>query len=234
MAMLFDVNLRHLCQLAPARSEQQVRGRSQGPSLKPSSSKHLAPARRQRGPALHTPRREDHPRQPFGPYGRSKALAEDYLFKMRQGGFRTTILRPRLIMGPGRLGIFTKLFRLVDLGLPVPLIGDGSNRFQFISVSDCARASLAAVARGFPDAEINLGSANPPTEFELLQGLIAAAGSRSRVLRTPGPGGEGAAAGAEQSPSRSNGSGAVRNRGPRGHAGHRPRTGGSGMDPAAR
>lgn len=147
----------------------------------------MAPARRQRGPALHTPRREDHPRQPFGPYGRSKALAEDYLFKMRQGGFRTTILRPRLIMGPGRLGIFTKLFRLVDLGLPVPLIGDGSNRFQFISVSDCARASLAAVARGFPDAEINLGSANPPTEFELLQGLIAAAGSRSRVLRTPAP-----------------------------------------------
>lgn len=139
------------------------------------------------GPALHTPRREDHPRQPFGPYGRSKVLAEDYLFDMRLRGFRTTILRPRLIMGPGRLGIFSTLFRLIDLNLPVPLIGDGRNRFQFISVRDCARASLAAVASGFPDTEINLGSAAPPTEHELLRGLIRAAGSGSPVLRTPAP-----------------------------------------------
>ncbi len=33
---------------------------------------------------------------------------------------------PRLIIGPGRLGILEKLFKLINYNLPVPMIGSWS------------------------------------------------------------------------------------------------------------
>ena len=50
----------------------------------------------------------DHPQRPLGPYGRSKVEAERLI--RQASAVRATIFRPRLITGPGRLGIFTKLF----------------------------------------------------------------------------------------------------------------------------
>ncbi|MGR3762420.1 NAD-dependent epimerase/dehydratase family protein (plasmid) [Roseobacteraceae bacterium NS-SX3] len=139
------------------------------------------------GPALQIPRPESHPRRPFGPYGRSKVAAEDLLEPLRRDGrLNCTIFRPRLILGPGRLGILEVLFKLIDRGWPVPLIGAGTNRFQFVSVADCARASLLAADRGCPNGTYNLGSAGSPQVHELMQEFIARSGSRSRLLRTPG------------------------------------------------
>ncbi len=131
------------------------------------------------------PRFEDHPREPIGPYGEAKyqteLLCEEYCKK----GINITIFRPRLIIGPGRLGILGKLFKLVDANLPVPMIGNGKNYYQFISVSDCAEACLCAVEKGFPNEVYNLGSLNPPTVKELLNSLISAADSKSFVIPTP-------------------------------------------------
>lgn len=139
------------------------------------------------GPALVVPRPESHPRRPFGPYGRSKVAAEDIVAAaVARGEVSATVFRPRLILGPGRLGILEVLFKLIDRGWPVPLIGQGTNRFQFVSVADCARASLIAADRGCPNGTYNLGSENSPTEYELLTEFVARVGSRSRVVRTPG------------------------------------------------
>jgi dTDP-glucose 4,6-dehydratase len=103
----------------------------------------------------------------------------------REKGFNITIFRPRLIIGPGRLGILVKLFKLIDMNLPVPLIGSGKNPYQFISVFDCASAAAAAMLGGFPNREYNLGSDEPPAIKRLLGDLIADAGSRSILVPTP-------------------------------------------------
>jgi dTDP-glucose 4,6-dehydratase len=139
------------------------------------------------GPALVTSRDETHPRRPYGPYGRAKVLAEDLAMQARSRGMDVTILRPRLILGPGRLGILETLFKLMQRNLPIPLIGDGSNRFQFVSVADCARASLLAVDKGFPNVQLNLGSSEPMQVYDLMRDLLRRSGSRSLLLRTPGP-----------------------------------------------
>ena len=55
-----------------------------------------------------------------------------------------SIFRPRLIIGPGRLGILEKLFKLIDANLPVPMIGSGAIP---ISSSRCSTAPSAARAR---------------------------------------------------------------------------------------
>lgn len=137
------------------------------------------------------------PRAPIGPYGQSKREAEDLLFGYRERGFRITVLRPRMIVGPGRYGILTKLFALMRHGLPVPMIGGGANCYQMVSVFDVVSAVQMAAARGCPDIEANLGSANPPTVRALLRGLIARAGSRSAVVPTPGSAVKAAMAGLE-------------------------------------
>jgi dTDP-glucose 4,6-dehydratase len=126
-----------------------------------------------------------HPRRPLGPYGESKRSAEDLCAAYRGRGLAITVFRPRLIVGPGRLGVLAKLFRLIQRGWPVPLIGDGRNCYQMISVFDCVGAIEAALAKGVPDGAFNLGSLDPPSVRDLLERVIVAAGSRSRLVPTP-------------------------------------------------
>jgi dTDP-glucose 4,6-dehydratase len=137
------------------------------------------------GKTVEDPRPETHPRVPIGPYGEAKYQTELLCERYREKGFNITIFRPRLIIGPGRLGILEKLFVLIDKNLPVPTIGNGKNYYQFISVSDCAEACIAAVKNGFPNEEFNLGSSMPPTVNQLLKTLITHAGSRSFLIPTP-------------------------------------------------
>jgi len=133
-----------------------------------------------------SPRTEDHPCKPLGPYGEAKYQTELLVDKYRQEeGYNITLFRPRLIIGHGRLGILEKLFKLIDWHLPVPTIGSGRNFYQFISVGDCARACIAAVEAGLPNGNYNLGSENPPTVNDLLKDLIKEAGSYSIVIPTP-------------------------------------------------
>jgi dTDP-glucose 4,6-dehydratase len=139
------------------------------------------------GHTQKVPTTEDESCRPLGEYGMSKLASERLCEKWRAKGFNITLCRPRLIIGPGRLGILSKLFKLVDLNLPVPMIGNGRNPYQFISVYDCASVCVAAWKAGFPNGVYNLGSDNPPPVRELLGRLIKDAGSCSVPLPTPAP-----------------------------------------------
>ncbi len=132
-----------------------------------------------------TPRYEDHPREPLGPYAKSKLASEKLCESYRERGMNITIFRPRMILGPGRLGILENLFRLIDANLPVPLIGNGTNHYQFISVFDCVSAVLCALEKGVPSGTYNLGSKDPPTVNKLLGDLIREVRSKSFLVRTP-------------------------------------------------
>ncbi|MCO6050072.1 NAD(P)-dependent oxidoreductase [Mesorhizobium sp. RP14(2022)] len=138
------------------------------------------------GHTVTYPMTEEHPVAPLGEYGLSKLKTEELAVGWREKGMRITLFRPRLIIGPGRLGILEKLFKLIDANLPVPMIGSGKNPYQFISVFDCAEAARAAFQAGVPNEAYNLGSLNPPPVRKLLGDLIRHAGSKSILLPTPG------------------------------------------------
>jgi dTDP-glucose 4,6-dehydratase len=137
------------------------------------------------GYATTIPVDESHPHRPLGPYGVSKSRSEELCESYRARGMNISIFRPRLIIGPGRLGILRKLFWLVDHHIPVPIIGSGTNRYQFISVYDCASAAICAYRKGVPNSAYNLGSETPPSVKHLLTALIAEARSKSVLLKTP-------------------------------------------------
>lgn len=132
------------------------------------------------------PMTEQHPVEPLGEYGLSKWKTEELSAEWRKRGMNISLFRPRLIIGPGRLGILSKLFKLIDYNLPVPMIGSGRNPYQFISVFDCAEAARLAWKAGVPNEAYNLGSLNPPPVRKLLGDLIKHAGSYSILIPTPG------------------------------------------------
>jgi dTDP-glucose 4,6-dehydratase len=130
------------------------------------------------------PVKVDHPRVPIGEYSASKMALEDYCMSKRAQGLKVSIFRPRLIIGPGRVGILGKLFHLIRLNLPVPMVGNGKNRYQMVSVYDCASAGIRSAEKGVVDGEFNLGSPEPPTVHTLLSELIRHAGSKSILIPT--------------------------------------------------
>ena len=138
------------------------------------------------GHTVTYPMTEDHPVSPLGEYGLSKWKTEELSAVWRERGMRISLFRPRLIIGPGRLGILSKLFKLIDMNFPVPMIGSGKNPYQFISVFDCAEAARLAWKAGVPNEAYNLGSLNPPPVRKLLGDLIKSAGSKSILIPTPG------------------------------------------------
>ena len=133
----------------------------------------------------YIPLNSAHPKTPIGPYGKSKLEAEMICIESRKRGLPITILRPRLIMGKGRLGIMEKLFKAISLNRPVPLIGRGNNCYQMVSVEDCSKAAILSVKYNFPNCQLNLGSEVGPNIKKLLNFLIHTVNSKSILIPLP-------------------------------------------------
>jgi nucleoside-diphosphate-sugar epimerase len=127
---------------------------------------------------------EDTPPRPLEAYGRAKAEAEALCREAVAAGLDVTVVRPRTILGHGRLGIIAVLFELVEAGAPLFTMGSGDNRYQLVHADDLADAVLRAAGRPGP-AVYNIGATEFGTMRETLQALADHAGTGSRVLPLP-------------------------------------------------
>jgi nucleoside-diphosphate-sugar epimerase len=127
---------------------------------------------------------EDTPCRPLEAYGRAKLEAEVLCREAAAAGLDVTIVRPRTILGHGRLGIMAVLFEFVAEGAPVYVLGQGSNRYQFVHAADLADACLRASDREKPSV-YNIGASEFGTMRQTLEALVAHAGTGSRVRSLP-------------------------------------------------
>ena len=127
---------------------------------------------------------EDTPPRPLEAYGKAKAEAEVLCREAVASGLDVTVIRPRTILGHGRLGIFGLLFDFVAEGAPVYVLDEGSNRYQFVHADDLADACLRALDRPGP-ATYNIGTTDFGTMRDTLEALVAHAGTGSRVQSLP-------------------------------------------------
>ena len=102
-------------------------------------------ARDLRHPGAQPGRRATPPR-PLEAYGRAKLEAEALCRDAVAGGLDVTIVRPRTILGHGRLGIMAVLFELVAEGAPVFVLGSAattatSSSTPRTSPTPCLRAA---------------------------------------------------------------------------------------------
>jgi nucleoside-diphosphate-sugar epimerase len=127
---------------------------------------------------------EDTAPDPAELYGRAKVRAEDLCRRAAADGLDVTIVRPRTVVGHGRLGIFALLFDWVADGADVFVFGKGDNRYQFVHANDLAAA--CRLAGGRPGAtSYNVGAAEFGTMRQVLEALVRHAGTRSRVRSLP-------------------------------------------------
>ena len=122
--------------------------------------------------------------QPAEPYGHAKLAAEWACLRAASTGLDVTIVRPRTILGHGRLGIFGILFDWIADGADPCVLGDGSNRYQFVHADDLASVCRLAAATPGP-AVFNVGTDRFGTMREALEQVCRHAGTGARVRRLP-------------------------------------------------
>ena len=117
-------------------------------------------------------------------YGRAKLAAEHLCWAAVGRGLDVSIVRPRTILGHGRLGIFAILFDWIADGADVFVLGKGNNRYQFVHAEDLAEVCVRASERSGPGL-FNAGTDRFGTMRETLEGVCAHAGTGSHVRSLP-------------------------------------------------
>ena len=126
----------------------------------------------------------DTPREPIEIYGRAKKAGEDLVMRAMEQGFAACIIRPRTIIGTGRLGIFQILFEWIKDGANIYTIGKGEGLFQFVHCDDLSDTSIIACLDHKPGV-YTVGTDRYGTLKGDLEFLCAHAGTGSRVKSLP-------------------------------------------------
>ena len=122
--------------------------------------------------------------KPQEAYGEAKLAAEWACLRAAADGLDVSIVRPRTILGHGRLGIFGILFDWIADGADPIVLGDGTNRYQFVHADDLADVCLLAGASSGPSI-FNAGTDRFGTMGEALEHLCQHAGTGAQVRRLP-------------------------------------------------
>jgi len=141
-------------------------------------------------PKVH-PIDEESPMIPLGHYGASKVEAEKICRQYMDRGLEVNIIRPKTFLGTGRLGVFEILFEWIAEGRRIPLLGDGTNHYQLLEVTDLVDAIVRAATHPEVKNEVmNIGADRFQTLNEDMQALFDHAGSGSRLWHLPARPGE--------------------------------------------
>lgn len=127
---------------------------------------------------------EETPQHPFGDYGRSKHAAEKICLAYRDKGLNISIVRPRTIVGAGRLGIFQILFERIRQGRLIPLPGGGYNRLQLVGLEDLIAVSLLLLEKGHGQ-DFNIGAEHFGMLREDIGALLRHTATGARILNVP-------------------------------------------------
>jgi nucleoside-diphosphate-sugar epimerase len=121
---------------------------------------------------------------PAEAYGHAKLAAEWACLRAAAAGLDVTIVRPRTILGHGRLGIFGILFDWIADGADPIVLGDGTNRYQFVHADDLATVCVLAADHAGP-AVFNAGTDRFGTMSEALSSLCAHAATGATLRSLP-------------------------------------------------
>lgn len=127
--------------------------------------------------------KEDASPFPVEIYGKSKLEGEKILLGYKDY-FNVSIIRCPTIIDCGRLGLLTILFEFIMEGRKVWVVGDGSNRYQFIYAKDLADACIKSLFHDKSDI-FHIGSDNVKSFREVYQYVIDKAGTGAKVACLP-------------------------------------------------
>ena len=116
-------------------------------------------------------------------YGKSKWEGEKILLRYKDY-FDVIIFRCPTIIDEGRLGLLAILFEFIDEDRKVWVVGNGTNKYQFIYAGDLVDAHLKTLDYNKSNV-FNIGSDNVKSFREVYNYVIKRAGTSARVASLP-------------------------------------------------
>lgn len=144
------------------------------------------------GDAVHLPMGEDHPYNNFTFYGATK-ISGEHMFKSlgARYGLSWAGLRYMNVYGPRQdykgayIAVMMKILDRLDQGLPPMVYGDGSQQYDFVHVTDVARANVAALQSEVSGECYNVGRGIGTSIREISESLIRLSGSDAQIQYEP-------------------------------------------------
>lgn len=144
------------------------------------------------GDALEEPMTEDHPYNNWTFYGATK-IAGEHMFKAyhKRYGIGGVGLRYMNVYGPRQdyrgtyIAVMMKVLDNIDKGIAPVVYGDGSQAYDFIYVSDTARANVCALKSDVPFGFYNVGRGIKTSIKELTQLILKISGSDLPIQYEP-------------------------------------------------
>jgi nucleoside-diphosphate-sugar epimerase len=136
------------------------------------------------GSPTKMPITNDTAREPVEIYGRAKLAAEELVIQAGREGVPVSSIRPRTIVGTGRLGIFEILFDWIKDGANIYIIGPGTSPFQFVHANDLCEVSIQSALQQKPGL-FNVGAKQFGSLRDDLGALIRHAGTKSKIKSLP-------------------------------------------------
>jgi UDP-glucose 4-epimerase len=131
------------------------------------------------GDAAFTPMTEEHPFHNRTMYGATKIAGEQFFraFNEQRGleyaGLRyMNIYGPRMDYQGAYVSVIMKVLDRIEAGEPPVIFGDGSQAYDFVHVSDVARANILAMQADASDEFFNIGMGVKTTIGELVDLLL--------------------------------------------------------------
>jgi UDP-glucose 4-epimerase len=144
------------------------------------------------GDAVQLPMTETHPFNNRTMYGATKIAGEQILrsfnemYKLNYVGLRyMNVYGPRMDDKGTYVSVIVKVLDRIERGLPPLIFGDGSQTYDFVHVSDVARANLLAMEAATSDRLYNVGCGKGTTINELVRILLELRGSNARPEYKP-------------------------------------------------
>ena len=136
------------------------------------------------GNALTTPMTEEHPFNNRTMYGATKIAGEQFFraynetHKQQYVGMRyMNVYGPRMDYKGTYVSVIMKVLDRIEQGLPPVIHGDGSQTYDFVHVEDVARCNILGMKADCADEFFNVGMGTSTTINELVEKLLALAGS---------------------------------------------------------
>ena len=140
------------------------------------------------GDAIREPMDEEHPFNSQNFYGATKiageAMARAYYhrYKLSYVGLRyMNVYGPRQDYHGAYIAVIMKILDNLDKGNPPVLYGDGSQAYDFIYVSDCAKANICAMKANTTDQFYNVGTGIRTSIRELAEKIIEITNSKLSI-----------------------------------------------------
>jgi UDP-glucose 4-epimerase len=144
------------------------------------------------GDAIEEPMTEDHPFNNKNFYGATKIAGEAMAraFHHRYGldyvGLRyMNVYGPRQDYRGAYIAVIMKMLDAIDRGDAPTILGEGSEAFDFVAVSDCGRANVCAMKSEASDRFYNVGTGRRTSLKELAEMIIELTGCTKRIKYAP-------------------------------------------------